>query len=339
MKRILVRTFALLFALSGCVMHAEDPQSFHIGVIDFFGDDGADLSSARQKLSIHSGDVIPLAKMESAEEAIRAEVFAATGMKVTDTELLCCDVPDVWDIYVGVEGSSYRPLEHKKAQERTVTLPSEIMTLYFKDLEELSEAVRLGQGKEDDSKGYALTEYPPSRNVQVAMRAYALGHVVEIEHVLRDAKDAQQRQAAAMLLGYSDRSEEQVAGLAAAVDDSDSEVRNNATRALEVMLASGPVKGFDATPFIRLLYSGKWSDRNKASILLYRMSATRDAALLLKLREAMGPLTDGARWHSAGHAYPFLEILGRIGGVDEKRLQQLIESGDKEQIIKAALQR
>jgi hypothetical protein len=332
--------FVLVAALVGLLpvraAGADDPKSFRIGVIDFYGAQGMDTAALRGKISVHGGQVIALDDMEKSLAAIKSEVLAATGMKVTDVEVLCCDVPETWDLYVGLPGSSYKPATYATTPVGEVKLPGEGLALYKQDLDLLMEAIGKGQATEDDSKGYQMTNYPPAQKVQLAMRVYALGHTEEIERVLRESKYAEQRQASAMLLGYSHRSEGQVAALEAATDDEDSEVRNNAVRALEVMLAAGAIPGMSAKPFVAMLYSGAWSDRNKASLLLDRMTMSRDRALLLQLRDALGPLEDGARWHSPGHARPFLDILGRIGGIDEKQLQALEDAGAKDEILAAA---
>ncbi len=287
-------------------------------------------------MSVRGGQVIPLERMDQALESIRSEVMAATGMKVTDVEVLCCDVPGIFDLYVGLAGSSYRASTYAPAPAGDVMLPAEEMALYKQDLDLLQEAIEKGQAAEDDSKGYALMAYPPSRKVQLAMRAYAVGHEAELEQVLGAAKDAKHREASAMLLGYGERSEKQVAALEAATNDESAEVRNNALRALEVMLVAGPVPALSVKPLIALLYSGTWSDRNKVSLLLDRMTVTRDPALLVPLRGAVGPLEDGARWHSPGHARPFLDVLGRMGGIEEKKLQELEDKGAQDEIIAAA---
>jgi hypothetical protein len=90
---------------------------------------------------------------------------------------------------------------------------------------------------------------------------------------------------------------------------------------------------------VSLLFSGKWLDRNKASLLLAHLSQGRDPALLQELHaKALQPLIEGAQWKNPGHSYAFLVILGRIGGIPETRLDSLIAAGDKTQIIQAALQ-
>ena len=91
-------------------------------------------------------------------------------------------------------------------------------------------------------------------------------------------------------------------------------------------------------PLINLLYSGSWTDRNKASLLLLRMTDVRNPAILDTLRkEALAPLVEGGSWVDVpGHSTPFLLILGRVGGIPDQKLEDLIKSGNKDVIISAA---
>ena len=313
------------------------PETLKVGAVDFFGAQGTDTALLVAKLPIHSGQTIKTATMEGTLDTIRDVGLAVTGLKVTDVDVVCCDAPERVDFYIGLAGGSYRALTAAAAPTGEVRLSPEEMALYQRDLDLMMEGIQHGSAGEDDSKGYALSKYPAAQQVQIAMRAYAVGHAGEIERVLKEAKEAGQRQAAAMLLGYGERSAGQVAALVAAANDADAEVRNNALRALWTLAAGGPLQGLQAQALIAMLYSGTWSDRNKVSLLLERLTETRDAALLDELRrEAMGPLLDGARWHSVGHAEPFLWILGRMGKIDEARLGKMVEAGERDAIISAA---
>lgn len=308
-----------------------------VGAIDFFGAQGMDTAPILAKLPIHSGDTIKMAELDRLLDAMNAEMLAATGKTPTDMNFVCCDSPNRPDFYIGLQGNSYKPLNHTLMPSGDAKLLPEAVTLYGRDMELLQESIQRGVGGEDDSKGYTLSNYPAARDLQLQMRVFAMAHTGEIERVLREAKDVGQRRASAMLLGYAERSTAQVAALAAASNDEDSEVRNNAIRALIVLASGGPLKDLDARPFIALQFSGSWTDRNKSSFLLEKLTAGRDPALLVQLRkQAMGPLIDGARWTSKDHAFPFLEILGRIGGIDDARLAKLISTGATDQIIAAA---
>jgi len=104
----------------------------------------------------------------------------------------------------------------------------------------------------------------------------------EFERVLRNAADPQQRRVASEFLGYVPRSSMQIKALTEAVNDSDEVVRNNAVRALSVLGAArnAPSLAIDPQLFIAMLFSGRWTDRNKGSMVLARITEARDPALL-----------------------------------------------------------
>jgi HEAT repeat protein len=159
-----------------------------------------------------------------------------------------------------------------------------------------------------------------------------------VRHVPASASDAQQRVVAAYALGYTRQSDEQIAALVRASHDADDTVRNSAIRALGVLAESNPkVAGrIPAAGFIEMLSSGSWTDRNKAGFLLETLSQRRDPQLLGQLRaQALDALLEMARWRSRGHA-DFARIpLGRITGIEENRLQQLVQAGQVDAIINA----
>ena len=129
------------------------------------------------------------------------------------------------------------------------------------------------------------------------------------------------------------------------MDDPDESVRNNATRALAVIaqLASGSPElkiRVPAKPFVSLLNSPVWTDRNKASMALMALSTSRDRELIASLREqALPSLIEMARWKSEGHAFAAFALLGRIGGLSEDAIHTLWSRGDREAVIDTALKR
>jgi hypothetical protein len=81
-----------------------------------------------------------------------------------------------------------------------------------------------------------------------------------------------------------------------------------------------------------------WEDRNKAGMLLAALSERRDAALLDALRQqALDSVIEMARWQERSHANPYRVLLGRIGGIDEPRLQRLVMEGRLDEIVASAL--
>jgi hypothetical protein len=111
-----------------------------------------------------------------------------------------------------------------------------------------------------------------------------------------------------------------------------------AIRALGVLAQSDPkvAARIPAEQFIAMLNSGSWTDRNKAGFLLDELSMRRKPELLSRLRsQALDSLIEMARWRSRGHAGTAQILLGRIAGIEETRLQQLVEAGEVEQILNA----
>jgi hypothetical protein len=84
-----------------------------------------------------------------------------------------------------------------------------------------------------------------------------------------------------------------------------------------------------------MLNSGTWTDRNKGAMLLEILSVRRDARLLGQLRrQALPSLIEMARWRNPGHAGNPRMILGRVAGIEENRLAQLVAKGNVEEIIR-----
>lgn len=205
-------------------------------------------------------------------------------------------------------------------------------------MEASSRAVRNGSAGEDDSKGYALSVEPDLRARQLATRVYALRNEALVRKVLASAEDAEQRIAAAHILGYARQSAQQIQALVRASQDSDETVRNNAIRALGVLAQSNPrvAVRIPSEHFIAMLSSGSWTDRNKAGFLLDELSKRRDPKLLGQLRSrSLDSLIEMARWRSRGHADFARILLGRIAGIEEARLRQLVDAGQVNQIIEA----
>ena len=140
------------------------------------------------------------------------------------------------------------------------------------------------------------------------------------------AAEAQDRALAAQVLGYAPNKAEVVDDLVFGMSDPDPGVRNDAMRALWVIATfakSSPPLGIRVPPdpFVALLDSLVWSDRNKASMALFTLSEGRDPMLLRSLRErALPSLVEMARFKSPGHALAPFYLLGRLGGLTEEEI-------------------
>lgn len=332
-----MRLLLLLIILSLAATTFGQEQPRRIGAIDFYGYGSLDPDKLRAALPLREGDIFP----DSADahldaiNRINEAVKRATGHAPTDVAPLCCDAQGNWMIYIGWPGSSIKSMPYNPAPKGTLRLPANILSLYQQTMDALTLAVQNGGG-EDDSRGYALATDATLRAKQLATREYALRHERLVLRVLESARDARQRIVAAQVLGYARQSNAQLAALVRASRDADETVRNNAVRALGVLARSNPkvAARIPAEAFIEMLNSGSRFDRNKAGALLEQLSQRRDPRLLGQLRaKAQASLMEMARWRSSGHAYPARVIIGRIAGIEENRLQQLVQDGQVEQII------
>lgn len=323
----------LLLALAAAPTFAQN----RIGPVEFFGYKGLDLAKVRTALTVHPGDELNAGTKDS----IRESVVKAIGKEPTDIDFVCCNERGQFELYIGLPGESYRPFEYNANPTGSATLPQEIVTLNDKFAIAVMAAVTKGGDavQEDDSQGYALFKDPDARKIQLSMRDWAVAHQPELLQAT-DSASAKDREAASETLGYANQSKEQIAALMRATRDPDDEVRNNATRALGVMLRSGiKLAGeIPAEGFIAMLNSGVWKDRNKATAVLWSMTTARDPELLAKLRaEALDSLIEMASWSSPGHAAMSRLILGRVAGMPDERILPLVmAAGPPTEIIEAA---
>lgn len=312
-------------------------ERMRVGEIEFFGYRGLDINKIRATLPIKEGDEITETSSVQIRPQIEESVRQAIRRDPTDISFLCCNAQGKVIIYVGLPGLSFRSLRYNPKPGGSVELPSQVVSLYDQMDELLADAV-LKQPLDDRSQGYSLSQYPPLRTKQLALREFAVNNEDLIRRVLASSAVPKQRQVAAAALGYSRRSPDQIRALVNASRDVDDGVRNNATRALGVLAASKTQTAaqIPSADFVEMLNSGVWTDRNKAGLLLGVLSMQREPSLLSQLRSrALDSLIEMARWRDPGHASDARMILGRVAGIDEKRLQKLVAGGEVDTILSA----
>lgn len=312
-----------------------------ISFIEFYGTTGFDVEKVRVALPVHEGETIPtLVALDGMRTRIEETVRRVTGRPATEIALVSPG-QDAWLIYIGLSGSSVKSFPNNPAPNGTDRLPAAALDVYRQMEAAFLDAMQRGASGEDDSKGYALSSNDSTlRAKQLAMHEYAARHEDVIRAVLRKSADQEQRQIAAELLGYANQSKRQITDLVWASHDPDDGVRNNATRALGVLARSGPkvAARIPAEGFIEMLNSGKWADRNKAGELLVALSQWRAPKLLAALRaQALESLLEMARWRS-GHAQASRMMLGRIAGIEDAKLYQLVPDNDQVDVIIQAVQ-
>jgi hypothetical protein len=290
-------------------------------------------------LPIRTGDKLSEDQESKIHNEINRAVERAVGHPPTDIAFVCCNNQGNFMLFIGLGGKNSASIAVHHAPDDSGCLPRHAMTLYDEAMAAVPPAVQRGNGGEDDSRGYSLSNDPVLRSKQIAMHEYAIGHEQTLERALQTCRQPQDRRAAAEILGYGRRSARQIGGLVCACRDPDGEVRNNALRALWVLAIASPGTGaqISAKSFVEMLNSGVWEDRNKAGLLLMALTRSRNPRLLHQLRtEALPSLIEMARWQDPSHAYPYRVILGRIAGFSEAQVQRMVGSGKVRQLIAGA---
>lgn len=327
------RRWLLLVVLGAAPAIARD----RIGDIEFFGYKGVDIAKIRRAMPVHEGDEYS----DRTKNDVRQAVAATIGKEPTDVAAICCDEKGNHLLFIGLPGASNKSFVYNAEPKGNERLPSEIMDVYGRLDHALEAAVRRGgqAAEEDDSNGYALVKDPTARSLQLAVRQWAIKHERELMRVLEFSSATEHRRVASDAMGYTRQSQEQILALVRAARDPDDEVRNNAARALGVLVQSNAALAAEIPPdtFIEMLNSGTWTDRNKGTSLLMELTAGRDSDLLVKIRSvALDSLTEMASWRRPSHAFFARMVLGRVGGIPEDRLKELAWNGPVDAIIEAA---
>lgn len=331
-----MKLYVLLIVIFLVPFAAGQDKPIRIGAVEFFGYAGINRDKIRGALPFQEGDRISREEWTKKQAQAQQALQQATGRTPTDIAAFCCDDRGNLIVFIGLSG---RPVLYLPTPKGTARLPSSVISLYSQFLKVLEEAVGRGAAAEERSNGFALSVYPPLRAIQLKMRAYAVNNEGLIRRVLEYGGDEQHRVVASELLGYARPSRSQTTALARASRDSNSDVRNNATRALGLIAESNPQLARQIPPesFLEMLLSGTWTDINKASALLASLTRGRNPELLARLRqpEVLERLVEMARWRTASHASTARMTLGRIAGIEENRLQQLVATGQVDVIINA----
>ena len=145
-------------------------------------------------------------------------------------------------------------------------------------------------------------------------------------------------------MGYAANKRDVVKDLVYGMTDPDPGVRNDSMRALAVIAVFArlspnqrikvPVK-----PFVDMLNSIVWTDRNKSAFALYELTGKSYPAVLSELRErALPSLVEMSRWKT-GHAHAPFFLLGRVGDLSEGEIQKQWDSGNREALIETVLRK
>ncbi len=334
MMKIFLLTF--IFVLLPDLANGQNPP---IGIIDFYGLRSVSERQARQALQIKEGDSLPASREEAQH---RLETLPNVQQALLGA--VCCEAGKSI-LYVGIREKGAPSLQFRTAPKGAIRLPETIVESGNAFYDALTEGIQKGDAGEDRLQGHALNSYPRARAIQERFITFAAQDFKLLRAALHESADAQHRALAAQIIAYTANKRDVVKALVYGMSDPDGDVRNSSMRALAVIagfaLASPKQRIIvPVEPFVDLLNSIVWTDRNKSSDALFRLTEKRDPAILSNLRERALPLLiEMARWKSPGHAlFPFF-LLGRIGNLSEEEIQKDWDSGNRETLIEMVLQK
>lgn len=310
-------------------------QPSKISIIEIYGNRKVEEKEIRSQLRINIGDSIETVVSEKQEIINRLKQIP--GVKKAYIDFICCDNKSgQMMMYAGVSENDSSSFTYHPLPAAGVSLPQEIITTYEAFFEALIAAVEKGHGEEDRSQGHSLMMDSASRVQQEKFLVYAKKYLPELKKVLHTAADPSQRAIAAFVFAYTPDKNMVAEELMQAIYDSDEETRNNATRGLAVLLQAGQQNPqllkikIPAEPFIDMINSVVWTDRNKGLAVLYPLTDSRDSLVLAALRKkALPSLFEMAAWENPGHAFYAYFITGRIAGFSEEEISAVFDSDEK----------
>jgi hypothetical protein len=324
-----MRLFAafLVFLLAQSAA-AQEQQIPAVGIIDFYGLRTVKPEDVRAVLRLKEGDAVPKSKAE--REVLERRLAALPNVARASVSFVCCDERAGKTIlYVGIleKGQSFP--QFRAAPKGKILLPAGIVDDGENFTEALIRAVQKGDAEDDALAGHSLMKNPEARAFQEKFILFAAGNFGLLRKVLRESSNAEHRALAAQIIAYVSDKRAIVADLVYAMRDSNESVRNNAMRALALIARfaqDNPQKKIEVpiAPFVDLLNSIEWSDRNKSAYALLALTENRDENVLALIRRnAFASLAEMVRWQNPGHALaPFL-ILGRTVDLTDAEIEKL----------------
>lgn len=301
--------------------------------IDFYGSAPVDFDRIRAAFPFQPGSFYEPVR-ETRLRDMPAGIRRLVGRNRFAVAPVMLGQPPGWVLYVGIESPDSGTVQWKREPSGPERLPAEITALYERSMDRLSQG-GLAAGDETEN-GYSLSRDPALRALQLQLLTYARSEPSLVFRVLTRSGSRRDRIAAAWIAGYAPRGPGQLPALLNAVHDPDATVRNNAIRVLAVLADhdAALAREIPVQPFLPLLNSLHWTDRNKAMFVLGPLTAARGPATLASLRrEALPALRQMSQWSDPGHADLALTLLGRACGIPEERLRALINARDVAAVV------
>lgn len=307
-------------------------QIVNIGSIDVYGNRNTSTDTILNRVNISSG--VPVSEKRLINRGIEKKVESIPGVKLAKTSLTCCDKNGAYNLFIGVAETDSTILFHRDPPTLRITLPEKYTNAYKQFSQRLGDAIQEKQADDDWTEGHSLIRYAPARRIQEKYMTWADEDFLLLRKVLRSSAYAGERATAAQIIAYNFDKRKVIPELMYAVTDESDEVRNNAIRAIAVIAhyaSEHPAKEISIPfrPFIKLINSVIWSDRNKGLSVLMQLTKSRNEKLMKELKESSLPaLKEMALWKSQPHALPAFVILGRMAGLPEDEIFKLAAGSD-----------
>lgn len=326
----------LVFILALCpLLSAQRPE---VAIIDFYGVKKVPIDKLRKALGFAEGSPMPASKGET-----ELKLNFVTGVVGAQLQAICCEAGKAI-VYVGIEEKGSTHFTYRAEPEAELQVPKDVEEAYLAFLQQVTEAAKANMPEEDLTEGHSLMRYLPAREAQLKFVDLTETHGVALREVSRKAGDPAHRAMAVYVMGYAKQKFRVIDDLFYALKDMDETVRANALRALGAITVKAKLDPdaeikVPATWFIEMLNSLSWSDRTQAARFLVNLTDSRDPRVLLQIKErAFDSIVEMAKWKHAEHSLPAYILLGRVSGFPEEDLQHAWSTGDRELMIKRALE-
>ena len=325
--------------LALCLQAGVNDVTPRVGLIEIYGARKVSPEKIRQALDAKPGD--PLPSRLGAEERIDK----VSGVVVSRVEAACCEGRNMV-LYVGIEEKDSPHMAYHAPATGDATLPASLMSAYHDFLDQVAGSIRGKNADEDLTQGYSLMQDPECRRLQQSFIPAVATDFANLDRVIRESADPEQRAAAAYLMQYGPRgphtTQTLVNALQYALQDDDEAVRENAARALKAVAVGAKLHPdqeirLQPTWFIEMMNSVVWSDRRDASHALVNLTDTHDPETLALLRErALPSVLEMARWHDLQQALPAFILAGRIAGMKDAAIDDAWVNGQRDAVLKRA---
>lgn len=299
-----------------CAAAAQVPR---IGNIDFYGLHELTAQRILETVHLASGDPPPASKGDTEDRIAHIPGVASARIQV-----VCCQENRI-ALFIGIQERSQPVIAFHLQPVGEAELPPDLIAAYR------------------EFQGAMLRASPAPHNMEDRFSAFAANQVELLRSVLRTSWDAEQRQAAATVIGYAPQGKTVIDDLLFALQDPDPDVRSHAAQSLSAIAAlarKSPELGIHipATPFVELLNSVELSDRMESTKTLLILTEGRNPATLSLVRQgALLSLAEMARWQTLSYAQPPFLLLGRLAGLTDTQVRQSWDKGDRDAVIQKAL--